>query len=1357
MFHPPRPAHTTVPILSTLLLVTLAFGPSAIDLLAQPRGPQPPPLTDRVEIAPDRVGVRYPAGWSVAQEARAARLVHLPTDRLASADVQTVNTVAQILITVEKMRSHDDALRRLQDIRAESSAPTSLIVIGGWPALQRRSVQPREQPGGGNEEAEEREQPSGALEQTQPQAQPSELKRQMLTPARVLIVTTVVAAGDLIVRAEGRMPPDAPPVEEATVRAIEQSLTFPVAGSAAQVNREIARLRALPKARPRRPPTSTGRAGALPSQRAAARTGRGRGRVAGPLQAAGLPQRVNGGSEAEIAVSTNGQNIIIAQAGGYARSTNGGQSFTNGPVNFVGSNGDGSVAFGRSGTFYAATIGGRSTRVYASPDNGLTFPFISNAYTCPTGPDPFPCGFAFPPPVSLPFPDQEHIAADRVNLSATGQDQVYVVWRNANNRYGIVCSTTGAAGFGGRTLRTGDFPRITVGQDGRVYVVYQNGDTINVDRFSACRDGLTLQVNGALVATLGPTTWVSGAIPCSAATPQTPAMPGLDRCNDGNNLSSFMVAVDDTDANHIFVAYAQNTSPTNESVLIQDSTNGGANWLPARVVTVSNAVVARRFMPWVCAVGGVAYVNWFDRRAATATNDSLTDFFAGTALRDGAGNLIAGPERRVNTANTADNQCEAGAPPGTAGSWPGAARARTDSETCTPQQPQLAGLCFRPGTTPPVGSGQPCDFSTPACPTLPIPETCQFGLGTPKYGDYNGNACAAGRFYSIWPSATPAVPLTGPINMFFAALVVAGSQIQIPGPVVLPDACVGTSSTAVANVCNTGKTDLHVDPITSSDPQFTVVPPSSGYPVTIGPSSCFPFQVRFTPSSPGPKSAALTVPSDDTVTPSATILVSGNGTQRSIVTAIADSGDFGTVAAGSFRDQPLVISNPGGCALTITNITSNAPDFQMASVVSFPIVIAPGTSTTIPIRFRPTSFGPKSAMLTITNDDPLNSGKQVAVQGNGGAPTIVTAVVDTGSFGPVCVGATRDLNVTATNSGSSPLIISSITSDSLEFQVPQVLTFPIVVAVGTSYDIPIRFAPTTPGAKSATITIASNDPATPKKVVTMTADTPANELCHPPSFTSVGMSTGPTFGSSKTGDWTVTAEGRHLVPFGEQHTFGLQTQGEYLYYSGRHEGQLDIGLVNRWKKAQFGVFGDFKFAEIGQFKDGGVLGQASGVLDLFFSSVRVNIFGSKGFKDIGVLSTDTSLAFAAAPAGTTAVATDVEHVSRVVDTFGGGALVGVGPNTEIDGHVMWLRRQRPTPLGDGVGVMARVTHHLSSRFAVFGELTLNETLLGPTNSGRVIGGFVFGRWTRPSDLANKHTPLGTEVPRLHFDLDVRQR
>ena len=788
---------------------------------------------------------------------------------------------------------------------------------------------------------------------------------------------------------------------------------------------------------------------------------------------------------------------------------------------------------------------------------------------------------------------------------------------------------------------------------------------------------------------------------------------------------------------------------------MQDSINSGASFPPARSVTLNGGAIGRRFMPWVCAVGGVAYVNWFDRRAASAANNSLTDFFGSTASRNGAGNLVAGLERQINPANTADAQCEAGVAAGSAASWLNSTRATQDSETCT-NQPQLAGQCFRPGTNPPVGSGQPCDFSTPNCPTLPVAETCQTGGGTPKYGDYNGNACTAGRLYSIWPSATTPPPVIGPaggVRLFFAPLVVAAAQIQVPGPIVFPDTCVGTSSLETANVCNTGTNPLHIDPITSSDPEFAVIPPSSGYAVTIAPGACFPFEVRFTPSSSGNKSTTLTIPSDDSVSPTVALAASGTATATALTTMIADSGDFGTVTPGGLRDQPLVIANPGGCPLTVSNITFSSPDFQMAQVVSFPFTVAPGASVNVPIRFQPTSVGPKSGILTITSTDPNGTPRQVHVSGIGGAPIITTSVVDSGDFGEVCIGATKDLDVTLTNSGVAPLVVSAITSSSPEFLLPQVLVFPLVVAPGTSLALPIRLAPTTPGAKTTTLTFSSNDPATPAKAVTLTGTTPVAELCHAPSFTAVGISLGPTFGSSKTGDFTFTGQGRHMVPFGDKHNYAFEAQGEYLYYQERHEGQVDLGLLNRWHHVQLGVFSNFKFADFGVTAKGGSLGQASAVVDLLFSVVRVNLFATKGFKDAGALSAATTFTFGAAPGpGTTVVGSTTEEIVRVADAFGGGAQVGLGSNTDLDGHLMWLRRANPTPLSDKVGADVRLMQHFTSQFAVFGELTLNETLVGNTNSGRVVFGFVFGRWTRPSDFSNTHTPLATEVPRVHYDV-----
>jgi len=50
------------------------------------------------------------------------------------------------------------------------------------------------------------------------------------------------------------------------------------------------------------------------------------------------------------------------------------------------------------------------------------------------------------------------------------------------------------------------------------------------------------------------------------------------------------------------------------------------------------------------------------------------------------------------------------------------------------------------------GSNLPCDFSN-GCANFG--EVCAGGGGCPKYGDYNYSACAAGRIFTSWASATP--------------------------------------------------------------------------------------------------------------------------------------------------------------------------------------------------------------------------------------------------------------------------------------------------------------------------------------------------------------------------------------------------------------------------------------------------------------------------------------------------------------------------------------------------------------------------------------------------------------------------
>jgi photosystem II stability/assembly factor-like uncharacterized protein len=212
----------------------------------------------------------------------------------------------------------------------------------------------------------------------------------------------------------------------------------------------------------------------------------------------------------------------------------------------------------------------------------------------------------------------------------------------------------------------------------------------------------------------------------------------------------------------------------------------------------------------------------------------------------------------------------------------------------------------------------------------------------------------------------------------------------------------------------------------------------------------------------------------------------------SIATAIADAGSFGNVCLGSFADEVLTINNNGWGPLHITDITSSSPDFEPPSVAKYPLLVDAGDSIDVAIRFKPSSLGTKSATITITSDDPAGPHK-VEVSGAAPAPRLTTVIADAGSFGKVCVGSLSDQPLTVTNSGRCTLTIFSITSSSGEFLTPQVLYYPFTVGPGDAIDVPIRFQPAGLGAKSATITVVSDDPASPGTIA-VSGEAPPGKL-----------------------------------------------------------------------------------------------------------------------------------------------------------------------------------------------------------------------------------------------------------------------
>ena len=306
-------------------------------------------------------------------------------------------------------------------------------------------------------------------------------------------------------------------------------------------------------------------------------------------------------------------------------------------------------------------------------------------------------------------------------------------------------------------------------------------------------------------------------------------------------------------------------------------------------------------------------------------------------------------------------------------------------------------------------------------------------------------------------------------------------------------------------VYNVGVADLEITSVgwLMGSTDFSVLA-TPGTPLVISPTDSVEFTIEYLPTVSGiVESAIIRITSNDPTAPFVDVAAIGVQGTGAVATAIADSGNFGNVCLGSFKDELLTINNSGTCPLSIFDITSSDPNFQAPNVVFYPLIVNPGTSIDLIIRFQPLNLGPQGGIISIFSSDPA-SPATVSVSGFAPAPTLSLVIADTGDFGKVCVGRFVDEPLILSNSGMCTLTIFGISSSSSDFLVPEVLSYPLTVGSGDALPIPIRFEPISFGPKSATITITSDDPASPA-TIDVSGEAPSGKLAVSGSTTFGGV------------------------------------------------------------------------------------------------------------------------------------------------------------------------------------------------------------------------------------------------------------
>ncbi len=237
-------------------------------------------------------------------------------------------------------------------------------------------------------------------------------------------------------------------------------------------------------------------------------------------------------------------------------------------------------------------------------------------------------------------------------------------------------------------------------------------------------------------------------------------------------------------------------------------------------------------------------------------------------------------------------------------------------------------------------------------------------------------------------------------------------------------------------------------------------------------------------------------------------------------------------------------------------------------------------------------------------------------------------------------------------------------------------------------------------------------------------------------FSLLGLNAGPT----ADGKLTFTGKGRFFNPFNEN--LALQSEAEYMYFRDRKEGQFDIGLVDRYKNFQLGLFSSFKHVTFNQFQSGGTMGQAAFTADYIFKRGKLGLFGTKAFMDNAIVNHAV-------------ISRNIfeDTYLKVVDQIGAQTTVALYKDFYAEANLAYLKSRSGN---DKPGGTIRLVKPINQHVAVSVEGGFNETQLTKNANGRVAFGVLFGNFIRPSEYGDMKGPIPVDIPRVRYELLTRR-
>ena len=324
----------------------------------------------------------------------------------------------------------------------------------------------------------------------------------------------------------------------------------------------------------------------------------------------------------------------------------------------------------------------------------------------------------------------------------------------------------------------------------------------------------------------------------------------------------------------------------------------------------------------------------------------------------------------------------------------------------------------------------------------------------------------------------------------------------------------GTSLTFNIHLLNIGGSDLVISSVAISGADSSVfstawVDGLSGT-VTIPAGQSEELAVTFAPTATQLYSdATLTINNNDTNEGAYALTLSGTGSVSSAKPDI-DVRDLNSVALTTltFDDtvvdddstKSFLIANTGTSSLRVSSAVisgADADSFELvfgnlANKTSDDYIIAADGQRAIQVRFQPIDAGAKTAVLTLTSNDPDETTVTINLTGSAGEPnlvvdltpdnnTVANALNSTINFGQQvndgADGQTGQFPIDIVNTGTSALTISSISFGQQDspFSITGIATDGVTIQPGDSIAAVLLFDPTANGSFIDTLTVNSDD------------------------------------------------------------------------------------------------------------------------------------------------------------------------------------------------------------------------------------------------------------------------------------------